>query len=58
MKLFVTLMVAAGLGFTAAWFTVSNQLTRQHKVRLAARQFVEACFEALGGPDHQALLAA
>jgi len=38
MKLFVTLMVAAGLGFTAAWFTVSNQLTRQHKVRLAARQ--------------------
>src|SRR5687767_967680 len=38
MKLFVTLMVAAGLGFTAAWFTVSNQLTRQHKARLAARQ--------------------
>src|SRR5688572_12663540 len=38
MKLFVTLMVAAGLGFTAAWFTVSNQLTRQHKSRLAARQ--------------------
>ena len=38
MKLFVTLMVAAGLGFTAAWFTVSNQLARQHKARLAARQ--------------------
>lgn len=38
MRLFVTLMVAAGLGFTAAWFTVSNQLTRQHKARLAARQ--------------------
>jgi hypothetical protein len=31
-------MVAAGLGFTAAWFTVSNQLARQHKSRLAARQ--------------------
>jgi hypothetical protein len=38
MKLFVTLMVAAGLGFVAAWFTVSNQLSRQHSARLAARE--------------------
>src|SRR5262245_6055260 len=38
MKLFVTLMVAAGLGFIAAWFTVSAQLSRHHSARLAAKE--------------------
>jgi hypothetical protein len=36
MKLFVTLMVAAALGFIAAWFTVANQLSRQHAAKEAA----------------------
>jgi hypothetical protein len=38
MKLFVTLMVAAGLGFVAGWLTVSNQLSRQHAARLLTKE--------------------
>lgn len=36
--MFVTLMVAAALGFIAAWFIASNQLSRRHSARLAGKE--------------------
>lgn len=38
MKTFLIVMVAAGLGAGAAWFLVSNQLSRRHAAALAAQQ--------------------